>query len=278
MAQKLKAAWIGFRDPDAVDPFITYKQRAEWGFKAQDGDLSRLPGDRVENLKKFRDLGLTCLCTSSGPMRQIANDPNAIAEAVERAHFYDVKYVNIGWSTVISSFGEGYGHNGTYESVMEDIDAMNKLVAAFSAEGLTCLYHNHYQEFTVAYRGVLVMDMSMQQVDQRLKLKLVLGWVYVGGVDPLEYMDKAGNRIALIHVKDFTEVIKPRYLVNADKDTDFGFISVGAGRLNLREIFKKAVEMDLGWAIAEQDRVRHLNVNDSLHLAYLNMKETDYVE
>jgi sugar phosphate isomerase/epimerase len=274
---KLKAAWIGFREPK-VDPWVLYKRYAGMGYRGMDGDLSRMEGDKAENLKRFRDLGLCCLCTWSGPMRELVKNDQMIKETIERARFYDVKNVNIGWSTVISSFGEGYGKNGDYDQLMEDIDIMNKLVKRFADEGLTPQYHNHYQEFTVAYKGVSVMDYFLTQIDPRLKIKLDVGWVYVGGLDPVEYMEKIKDRLGLLHVKDFTEMIQPRYLVNADKTTDFGFTAVGTGKLDLKGILGKAAELGVEYAIAEQDRVRNLSWSDSLHCAYLTMKETGFLE
>ncbi|MDR3138584.1 MAG: sugar phosphate isomerase/epimerase [Treponema sp.] len=274
---KLKAAWVGFREPDA-DPFVTFKKYAEMGYRGMDGDLSRMPGDRDENFKRFKDLGLTCLCSWSPPMRELVKNDAEIKAVIEWARYYDIKNINIGWSTVISSFGEGYGKNGTYDSVMEDIDVMNKLVKIFADEGFTPQYHNHYQEFTVAYKGVSVMDYFLTQVDPRLKIKLDVGWVYVGGLDPVAYMEKIKDRLGLLHVKDFTEMIQPRYLVNADKATDFCFTAVGTGRLDLEGILAKAAELGLEYAIAEQDRLRNLSTEDSLRCAYLNMKETGYLE
>jgi sugar phosphate isomerase/epimerase len=275
--KKLKAAWIGFREPD-VDPWVQYKKYADMGYKGMDGELSRMPGDKTENLKRFRDLGLSCLCTWSGPMRELVKDDGAIKECVERAQFYDVKNINIGWSTVISSFGEGYGKNGSYDQLMEDIDIMNKLVKRFADEGLVPQYHNHYQEFTVAYKGVSVMDYFLTQIDPRLKIKLDVGWVYVGGLDPVQYMEKIKDRLGLLHVKDFTEMVQPRYLVNSDKETDFCFTAVGTGKLDLKGILAKGAELGCEYAIAEQDRVRNLSWTDSLHCAYLNMKETGCLE
>ena len=277
---KLKAAWIGFRNPD-VDPWVLYEQRAKVGFKAMDGDLSMMEGDPVENLKRFRDLGLETLCSGIGrsnTMAEIAADSAKVKEIVERAHFYDNKYVNIGMSSVISSFGSEYGNNGTYDQLMADVEGMNAIVKVLNAEGLIPLYHNHYQEFTVTYDGVSVMDILLREVDHSMKMKLDVGWVYVGGVDPVEYLEKIKERVGLVHIKDFTEQIKPRYLVNADKTTDFGFVSVGAGVLDLPAILQKALDIGQEWAIVEQDRVRNLSLEDSLLCGYFNMKETDLVE
>lgn len=276
--KQLKAAWTGFRLPD-VDPWVMFEKYARMGYQAMDGDLSRLPGDPVENLKRFRDLGLQPLCTGiDGTNLEVAKDPKKIAEVVKRAEFYGVDKVNIGWNSVIDSFGSHYGNNGTYDSMMVDIENMNAIVKALADEGLQPMYHNHYQEFTVSYNGVSVMDYYLTQVDPRLKLKLDVGWVYVGGVDPVEYMEKAKDRIALLHIKDFTEMIQPRYLVNADKETDFGFTAVGTGVLDLKGIFKKSLEIGQEWAIVEQDRERVLKWEDAIACAYFNMKETGLVE
>jgi sugar phosphate isomerase/epimerase len=274
---KLKAAWIGFHNQDE-DPFTTFKKYAEMGYKAMDGDLSQLGGDKVENLKRFRDLGLSCLCIWSASMYDLVKDEAQIKETVERAHFYDITNVNIGWSSVISSFGQGYGHNGTYDSVMQDIDVMNALTKRFADEGLTPQYHNHYQEFTVVYNGVSVMDYFLTRIDPRLKIKLDVGWVYVGGYDPVAYMEKIKDRLGLLHLKDFTDMTKGRYLMGSVKDQDFGFTSLGTGKLDLTGIMAKAAELGVEYAIAEQDRVRHLNWEDSLRCAYYNMKETGYLE
>ena len=277
---KLKAAWIGFRNPD-VDPWELYAHRAKVGFKGMDGDLSMMEGDPVENLKRFKDLGLQPLCVGTrreGSMAEVAADPAKIKAVVERAHFYGTKFVNMGNSSVISSFGQGYGNNGTYDQLMADIEIMNALVKVLADEGLSPVYHNHYQEFTVTYNSVSVMDIFLRDIDPRMKMKLDVGWVYVGGVDPVEYMEKIKDRIGLLHIKDFTDRIKPRYLVNADKETDFGFVSAGAGVLDLPAICQKALEIGQEWVIVEQDRVRNLNVEDSLLCGYFNLKETDLVE
>jgi sugar phosphate isomerase/epimerase len=276
MGNKLKAAWIGFMNRESKDPWASFKRYAEIGYRGMDMDLSFFPGDRDENFKKFSDMGLKCLCTWT--RANLAEDKEALKKVVDNAHYYGYNCVNLGNSSVISSFGEGYGHNGTYEQLMADIDKYNQTVKALADEGLTPVYHNHYQEFTVNYNGVSVMDMFLQLIDPRFKLKLDVGWVYVGGVDPVSFMEKAKDRIELLHIKDFTEQIQPRYLVNSDKETDFGFCAAGTGKLDLHGILAKASEMGIEYAIVEQDRMRNLSMEDSLLCAYLNMKETGYLE
>jgi len=274
--KKLKPAWIGFMGDG--DPFDYYEKYAKMGYKAMDSEISRLPGDRAENYKRFKDLGLKCLSSWLGDFQKLSQEPDEVKKVAESVKFFDVDNVCIGGSSVISSFWLGYGNNSDYDSMMKDIEAMNKLVDMFENEGLHLTYHNHYQEFTVSYKGVSVMDYYLTQIDQRLKLKLDVGWVQVGGICPVEYMEKTKERIHLLHIKDFTEVMLPRLLTGGKEEEDFGFTAVGTGILDLKAIFAKAIDIGIEYAIVEQDRTRNLSWEDSMLCAYLNMKETGLVE
>jgi sugar phosphate isomerase/epimerase len=279
MGKKLKAAWIGFNQP-GVDVWDMFEQYAKMGYQGKDGDLSNIPGDRAENLKHFKGLGLTPLCTGigAGTTREIATDPKRIAEIVERAHFYGVDCVNMGWTTAIRGFRTDFGDNGTYDEMMQDIDDMNLLVKALGNEGLKPMYHNHFQEFVVSYKGVSVMDWYLTLVDPRFMFKLDVGWVYAGGLEPVEYMEKVKDRVRLIHCKDMMDRFQPRHMLDRENVKNFGFTALGTGQLDLKGIFGKALEIGQEWVIAEQDRVNVLGWKDALQCAYLNMKETGLVE
>lgn len=150
--KKLKAAWIGFMDygyiRDGGDPFVYFEKYAKMGYKGWDSVLTWFPGDKEENYKRFKDLGLKCLSSWAPNMHDLVNKPDDIKRIAEECAYYDVDNVTIGNSSVISSFNAGYGNNGDYDSMMRDIEVMDKLVRLFGEEGITCVYHNHYQEFT----------------------------------------------------------------------------------------------------------------------------------
>ena len=276
--KQLKAAWTGFNQPDR-DPFEVYEEYAAIGYQAMDGDLSRLPGDPKENLKRFRDLGLKNLCTGIGGKNgEFAKDEEKIAEMIRRAEFYDVKYVNIGYTSAIKSFGSFAEDKCTYDEMMRDIEDLNAATKAVADAGFIPLYHNHFQEYLYSFDCVTIMEHYLSQVDERLKIKLDLGWCLVGGMDPVKWMEEKKDRIGLLHVKDFTDIMKGRQLVNAIKDQDFGFCTVGTGKLDLPAIFEKALEIGQEWAIVEQDRERHIPFSKSIVGAYYNMKETGFVE
>ena len=280
--KKLKPAWIGYRDrtnPN-LDPWPFFEKYAKMGYQAMDGDLSTLQGDPVDNLKRFRDLGLQNLCTGIGTTHaEFHKNPEHLKKVVERAELYGVKKVNLTWTQVIRSFGTGiYGDVGTYDEMMQDIDDLNKTVKLVADEGLIPMYHNHYQEFTAVFKGVSVMDYYLVLVDPRLCFKLDVGWVYAGGLDPVEYMEKVKDRIALLHCKDMLDPISPRYLHNPNKEKKFGFTALGTGKLDLHGIFTKAIEIGQEWVITEQDRINHLDWEDSMRCGILNMRETGLVE
>lgn len=276
---KLKAAWVGFRQPDA-DPWKVYERYAAIGYHGMDGDLWEMEGDRVENLKHFNDLGLQVVSSWAvrGDMEEFAADDQKIAEVIERAHFYNLDAVTMGGISVISSFNSYYGNNGTYDELMYDIEGMNAVIEKLGREGIGLLYHNHYQEFTVSYDGVSVMDYLLTDVDRRLKLKLDVGWVWVGGVDPVAFMEKAKDRIGLLHIKDFYDQEIPRHLVNQKPETRIGFTMLGTGKVDIQGCLKKGVEIGQKWAIVEQDTMRNLTMEEDLTGSFLAMKESGYVE
>ena len=45
------------------------------------------------------------------------------------------------------------------------------------------------------------MDLVAARLDDDVVLELDVFWVYVGGVDPIEYIKKWGSKVELIHLK-----------------------------------------------------------------------------
>ena len=280
MAQKLKAAWIGYFDRTNLDNvWPVFEKYAKMGYKAMDGDLSFLPGDASDNLKRFKDLGLQPLCSGIGATHaEFRKDPELLKKVIEKAQFYGVDKVNLGWTTVIRSFRTQYGDFGTYDDVMRDIDDLNATVKLLGDAGLKPMYHNHFQEFTEVYEGVSVMDHYLTKVDPRLMFKLDVGWVYSGGLNPVDYMEKVKDRIALLHVKDMLDPVSPHYMEDKERNRNFGFTALGTGMLDLKGIFTKAIEIGQEWVISEQDRINNLSWEESMQCGILNMKETGLVD
>jgi sugar phosphate isomerase/epimerase len=82
-------------------------------------------------------------------------------------------------------------------------DEFNKMGEKVAAAGMKFGYHNHTVEFTQT-EGVLPFVELMRLTDPaKVNVEMDCGWVIVGGGDPVELLHKYGDRISMLHVKDF---------------------------------------------------------------------------
>ena len=104
------------------------------------------------------------------------------------------------------------------------------------------------------------------------------GWDVRAGEDPITEMKKIGNRLRLIHIKDYRTqpanlLIGRTEMVNwdnfganhqeGDKMTPGDFVSAGEGMMPLEKILKTADELGVEAAVWEQDDCGE-NLYDSL--------------
>ena len=68
-------------------------------------------------------------------------------------------------------------------------------------------YHNHWIEFVPLEDGELPYDILLENCDPNLvKMEMDLGWITVGGQDPVKYFERYPGRFCMVHVKDVHEV------------------------------------------------------------------------
>ncbi len=150
------------------------------------------------------------------------------------------------------------------EEVLQFADYCNKAAAVCKKYGVKFIYHNHFQEFQ-KFDGEYVLDLFLANTDPEwVKIELDTFWVKRGGVDPVAYLDKIGDRCILIHQKDLS-----KSCTNVDLLAGFDgfvgqekfneaqhdeFIEVGQGVLDIPGIIAKAREIgSVEYLIIEQD-------------------------
>jgi len=102
----------------------------------------------------------------------------------------------------------------TVENYKKVADAFNKAGEACNKLGLKFGYHNHEYEFE-SEKGEVLYDVLMNNTQADLvHMELDLGWVIVGGKDPLDYFKKYPGRFPLWHLKDMNMTKK--------ESTEFG--------------------------------------------------------
>lgn len=80
---------------------------------------------------------------------------------------------------------------------------LNHAGEATRKAGIQLAYHNHWVEFIPLPDGRLPYDILLENSDPNLlKMEMDLGWITVGGQDPVKYFQRHPGRFPMVHVKD----------------------------------------------------------------------------
>ncbi|MEO5807848.1 sugar phosphate isomerase/epimerase [Devosia sp.] len=101
--------------------------------------------------------------------------------------------------------------------------AAEPLVAA----GLTFGYHNHDFEFTKLPDGRFPMDVLLEAAPN-ISIEADIAWIVRGNADPFAWLEKFGQRIVAVHVKDIAPAGQ-----NLDED---GWADVGHGKMAWKDL------------------------------------------
>jgi sugar phosphate isomerase/epimerase len=102
----------------------------------------------------------------------------------------------------------------TVDNYKQVAEAFNKAGEACNKVGVKFGYHNHAYEFE-SENGEVLYDVLMDNTQADLvHMELDLGWVIVGGKNPLDYLEKYPGRFPLWHLKDMNMTKK--------ESTEFG--------------------------------------------------------
>ena len=108
---------------------------------------------------------------------------------------------------------------------------LGKIADTITAAGKGFGYHNHHWEFVKLSGGKTPMELILE-ASPNMQWEMDLAWVVKAGEDPVAWMDKLGNRISAIHVKDIAPAGE-----NADED---GWADVGQGTLDWKKLLADA--------------------------------------
>ncbi len=123
----------------------------------------------------------------------------------------------------------------SYEDVLALAEQFKKVAPLYKEAGMKLGYHNHAFEFQT-HEGRTYIDILAELTD--IELEFDVYWVYRGGADPVEYMNKYADRVKVFHAKD--------------GDMENGK-TLGTGGVDMKAVFENAKTMDLDWAIVEAE-------------------------
>ena len=146
----------------------------------------------------------------------------------------------IGGQYIICSSAGHHGGQGPTFTLAEwrwNAGEFNKFGKKIGAAGLKFGYHNHTMEFRKE-NGVVPYDELMRLTDpEYVTMEMDLGWVTVGGGNPIELLHRYPTRISMLHVKDFKPFTAPAAIGNFPTAR-----ALGQGTIDYRPIFAAAAQ------------------------------------
>lgn len=131
-------------------------------------------------------------------------------------------------------------------------ETLNKAGEICNKAGLHLAYHNHAFEFQPRENGGNLLDILMQTADPKLvNLELDIMWSTVAGVDPVTVLNKYGNRVAMMHLKNVAPGVEKRYNENVPRTA---FRDVGNGVVDIPAVLKAAAHAGVKHYFVEQDQ------------------------
>lgn len=119
---------------------------------------------------------------------------------------------------------------------------LNEIGKPIQDAGLIFGWHNHAFEFGGDSPHPLEL---MLEAGPDLTLEFDVAWCVVGGQDPLDWIDRYGDRISAAHIKD----IAPE----GEKADEDGWADVGSGTMDWPVLMAALQKTKCQWFVAEHD-------------------------
>jgi sugar phosphate isomerase/epimerase len=125
------------------------------------------------------------------------------------------------------------------DAVRRIADRFSEAATTAKARGMEIGYHNHWWEFESQVGDGTGYDVFLQHVDPSVFVEVDIYWAQVGGEDPAVLVNRLGDRVRYLHVKDGP--IEPRVPMTA----------VGQGKVDIPSVL--GANPNVEWHIVELD-------------------------
>ncbi len=162
----------------------------------------------------------------------------------------------------LSRYGETY-RRITLDDWRWNADRCNAIGERVKAAGMRFAFHNHNLEFR-SYGGVTGMDELLRLTDPTLvALQFDQGNAMIAGVDPAAFMRRHGERVELLHLKEWRAPIAPT------TGQDFpAYVPFGEGRVDWPSFFAAARASDIRSFTLEPEIEEGGDALKAIRLAY----------
>ncbi len=178
-------------------------------------------------LKACQDYNLD-ICSTHTSLENLEEDIDWI---IEYHKLWNCTNVGIG------AMPQSYRNESGYT---EFIKICNDISRKLNTHGLQLFYHNHRFEFE-KYNGQTGINLLLDNFEN-VKFELDTYWVQAGGGNPIDWLNKLGGHIDIVHLKDMAIV--------EDQPT---FADVGSGNLNWDSILDTCHKIGIRYLVVEKD-------------------------
>jgi sugar phosphate isomerase/epimerase len=193
----------------------------------QDMEFSNLFGKTAAELRAMLD-ERDMFCSSFGVS---FNDvQNELDEVAEKAKTLGAKYVRVAWVPHKAPF--------SLEDTLRTAEVFNRVgKELLDKHGLSFCYHNHGYEFVPHEDGTL-FDVLMRETDPKyVSIELDILWAHFPGADVVAIIEKYGDRIPLMHLKDLKKGVQGDLSGKTPVEND---VALGTGQIDLPRILMAA--------------------------------------
>jgi len=157
---------------------------------------------------------------------------------------------NIGSKNIILPWIPGID---TEEQTIETAKRVEAASQKLAEMGYVLGFHNHTVEYERKFGDKTVIDVLYENAPS-LKFEVDIGWAYAGGADVVEALNKIGDRLIFIHVKDVDENKTPT--------------EIGSGKVEWVSVFETAAKLGVEWGVVEQDACVNYPAFESIKVSY----------
>ncbi|MBE6550763.1 MAG: sugar phosphate isomerase/epimerase [Ruminococcaceae bacterium] len=210
------------RDLSAKDFPAAIKAAAEIGYSAI--EFAGFFGYEAETVKKLLDENNIAVSGTHTGWQELTD------ENIDKTIAY---HKTIGNKYIIVPGGDF----STKEKLDAFIELIKKASPKLKAEGITLGYHNHSHEFVPNTDGLYIFDELFNRTD--IALELDTFWAYAADKDPVGLMEKIGDRLIFIHLKDGIKATREGR-------------TVGNGDAPVVKVIEKAIEMNVPMVVESE--------------------------
>lgn len=212
-------------------------------------------GTANEEFKKLcNDRGITIPSTGSS-FEDLEKDPQKI---IKNAKELGSKFVMCAWIP-------HKGNNFTIDDAKKAVEVFNSAGKILKENGITFCYHPHGFEFRPYQKGTLLDYIFQHTNPENVSFEMDVLWVLHGGGNPVQLLEKYGNRWKLMHVKDLKKGIVGDFSGGTPAEND---VVLGTGQADWKNIFSVSKKIGIKHYFIE-DESEHEVENVPLSIEYL---------